>query len=452
MASIPAYGDLTSTYQPSLLFSRLAILSLFFGIGLFNEAHSFTLFDKNVLFNDNKSSLLKLNNFNLDTAYELLANEREKDQPAYSSLCWLDPASSINVDDDNDNNNSTTADEMPLYPIGATYMPSKTTHLINNVKKRNIQMALDLEHFQDDRKKFCVVLSCIDTGRIATVGTVMSIVNIDIQKEPYEKDNIRRIKVTCRPEATVDIQHIMNPKASSWESKLRDSPEYLKAQVMYRTDMHTRTGNEDDIKNIILSVLDDYNTIRNLYLNGTGTQFLLPFAIEALEKGLPEWTKSNLVEDFWLSVEQWQTLCQTIRQCQLVMHSSDVNEIKIAAARAKDGYLNLPIHIEDLPKSARSEIQAMEGKAQENYIKIGMDPCLDFQVLLSLPNYEEKLKFLSTMISRERQRLESSSIINEPKGVYDEVSEQPRKGAWFDDSKWESHQPKNGAWFDDSVW
>jgi len=414
-------------YKLSLFLSRLVA---FLTVGReFNRAYSFTLFD-NALF-DKRPSPLKLNSFDLNTAFQWLADERENDQPAYSSVCWLDPTSSSS-----DVNNSSTADtvEMPLYPIGATYMPSKTTHLINNVKQRNIQMALDLERFQRDDRQFCVVLSCIDTGHIATVGTVMSIVDMDVHREAVEKDSIQRIQVTCRPEATVDIRCIMNPKASSWESKLRDIPEYLKAKVRYRTDMGI-TGKKEDNNKIISSILDDYNTIRNLYLNGTGTQFLLPFAIEALEDGLPEWTDSNLVEDFWLSLEQWQTLCQTIRQCQLVMLSSDVNELKIDAARAKDGYLNLPIHMEDLPKETRCEIQNMEVLAHENYIKIGTDPCLDFQVLLSLPTYREKLEFLSTMISRERKRLESLSDEPIPDSV--EVPEKPRKGSWFDDSMWD---------------
>ena len=389
------------------------MLFLSFSIG----SHSFTP----VKVSSQRKYLLQAHNLN--TAFEWLADDRENNQPYYSCLTWLDTASSLQGGKDGDA-------EMPLYPIGATYLPSKTTHFLNNMEPRNVQMALDLSRLPMDRK-FCVVLSAADTGRIASVGTIMSIVDIDVQR--VEKDMIRKIRVTCRPEATVDIMGIINPQAASWENRIKKSPEYLKAKVRYRNDM---SGKEEAL---VTSILEDYNAIRDLYLSGTGTQNLPPFAIKTLKDALSEWTESNFDDDtkFWTSLEQWQTLCNTVRENQQMSLSTDRNEIMVAAACAKGGPLKLPIHEEDLPPDVRRQLQDMEVQAQQGFMDMGMDPCLDFQVLLSLPSYSAKLQFLSTMISRERQRLENLQREGSLAAISPEIPSQPKKGAWFDDSAWE---------------
>jgi hypothetical protein len=255
---------------------------------------------------------------------------------------------------------------------------------------------------------------------------------------------IRKIRVTCRPEATVDIESIVNPQAASLESRIKKSPEYLKAKVRYR-----EVADDDDIVDheLVASILEDYHAIRQLYLDGTGTRHLPPFAIKNLNEALSEWTVDNLQSDgqsFWSSLEQWQTLCNTVRESQQMRLSTDRNEIMVAAAAAKSGPLKLPIHEADLSPEVRRQLQDMEVKAQQDFLDMGMDPCLDFQVLLSLHSFTEKLKFLSTMIGRERQRLES--LQNHDLRVDQEsieIPKQPRKGAWFDDTAWEAPMGRN---------
>lgn len=376
----------------------------------------------------------------LNTAFEWLADDRENQQSAYSSLTWLD-AAELKPD---------SADkefdvEMPLYPIGATYLPSKTTHFLNNMEPRNVQMALDLGRLRVDRK-FCVVLSATDTGRIASVGTVMEVVDIEMQR--VEKDTIRKIQVTCRPEATVDIVSIVNPEAASWESRIRKLPEYLKANVKYRKDTAQVDGNDV----LVTSILEDYNIVREFYLSGVGSDNLPPYAVENLRESLPAWTSCNFDTEtgFWFSLEQWQTLCNTVRDQQQSILSTNRNEVMVAAAAAKGGILTLPIHASDLPPEVRRQLQDMEVEAQEDFTEMGMDPCLDFQVLLSLPSYPEKLQLLSTMITRERQRLEMLQQQVPSAPVPRDFQEQPRAGAWFDDSAWEK-PPEIGDAIDEVV-
>jgi len=42
----------------------------------------------------------------------------------------------------------------------------------------------------------------------------------------------------------------------------------------------------------------------------------------------------------------------------------------------------------------------------------GMDPCLDFQNLLSCRDYMKRLKLFRRMVSRERQRLEAKQRLD----------------------------------------
>jgi hypothetical protein len=370
----------------------------------------------------------------LNTAFEWLADERENNQKAYSCLSWIDVAAALTPD--RDEVSSAAHVEMPLYPIGATYLPSNTTHYLNNMEPRNVQMALDLARLPMARR-FCVVLRASDTGRVASVGTVMFVMDVSIQR--MEGGDIRKVQVTCRPEATVDILSIVNPQAASPENLIRKTPEYLTALVKYRSDMTVIKGENDDA--IVESMLCDYNAIRNLYLSGRGSGNLPPYAINNLRDALPEWIASDLDSDngnFWVSLEQWQTLCNTVRENQQMTLSADCNEIMVAAASAKGGPLKLPIYIYDLPPLVRGQLQQLEVKAQKDFISMGLDPCLDFQVMLSLPNYTEKIQFFASMISRERARLERVGETEEfvTPNVSTSGQEQTRRGAWFDDSLW----------------
>lgn len=376
----------------------------------------------------------KLSAHILNTAFEWLADDRESKQPYYSCLTWLDPSSILEGDGQFDA-------EMPLYPIGATYLPSKTTHYLNNMEPRNVQMALDLARLPTDRR-FCVVLSAADTGRIASVGTVMTVVDIDVQRVEQEALMIQKIRVTCRPVATVDVISIVNPQAASWESRIKKSPEYLKAMVRYRCDAVDKVG----LSPLVTEILENYNAVRDMYVSGIGTQNLPPFAVKVLKEALPEWTAASFGDDvlFWVALEQWQTLCNTVRESQQMTLSTSRNEIMVAAASAKGGPLKLPIHEADLPPDVRRQLQQLEVQAQKGFTEIGMDPCLDFQILLSLPSYTEKLQFLLTMISRERQRLQNLSIESSTFVSATSVQSQPRKGAWFDDSAWEASSTRQG--------
>jgi hypothetical protein len=396
-----------------------------------------------------RENLHKAKAYTLNTAFEWLADDREREDSKYSCLQWIDQKSGLA--------SSSSKDEihMPLYPIGAVYLPSNTTHYLINIEPRNIQMAIDLTRITPiaDRK-FCIVLMAMDTGQISSVGTVMVIDDMEIKYQPQPSidsltSTVQSIRIICRPEAIVNILRILNPEAASWESRIQKSPNYLKAAVQHRFESPPLDKQQQNqLSSMIQELLMSYHTVRRLYLRGIGTQNWHPLAIQALENPnvMPEWKEDALIEErkFWQTLEQWQTLCNTIREVQQVILSADRNELMVAtamAANAKQGgrkILNLPLHEEDMPPEVRRVLQQMEVKAQESFTELRMDPCLDFQVIMSLPNYIDRLRFFLNMVQREQIRLEKIEKEERENKIlkvnYPNPNPRPpRKGAWFEE-------------------
>jgi hypothetical protein len=391
----------------------------------------------------------------LQTSLEFLADERSmRGDAAYKGLHWFDPTESIDLNGINDYSCLT----LPLYPLSATYLPAmRVNHTLNNVQPKNICMALDLVSAESTDTRFCVALSTVDTGKIASVGVIMRVLEI----EPQERDGtVVRVKVTCRCEEIVNILRVENPDAASLESRIRRSDNYLMARVQpyhlgsssppvslesssttTTTTGSTTTTNREDRgdSGVAQKLVDDYNAVRQLYLDGTGKNDLPPFALATLTKDLPALSlssSSSLLTDsalFWQTAQMWQTLCYTVREGRQMRLSVDRNEIMIASAMKKGGPLKLPVHMEDLGPADRRQLEEMEVEAQREWVALGLDPCLDFQVLLTLREAEDRVAFLARMIHRERLRLEE--IARQPATPVEEKAEpEPqRKGAWFDD-------------------
>jgi hypothetical protein len=402
----------------------------------------------------------------LQTSLEFLADERSmRGDAAYKGLHWFDPTQSIDLHGIDDYPCLT----LPLYPLSATYLPAMgVNHTLNNVQPKNICMALDLAattaatasatasaSVSTTDGRFCVALNTIDTGKIATVGVIMRVLQI----EPQERDGtVVRVRVTCRCEDIVKILRVENPDAASLENRIRRSDDYLMARVQPHhsgssspvslessstTATTSSTTNREDggDSGITQKLVDDYNAVRQMYLDGTGKNDLPPFALATLTTDLPALSLSSssstsLLTDsalFWQTAQMWQTLCYTVREGRQMRLSVDRNEIMIAAAMKKGGPLKLPVHVEDLGPVDRRQLEEMEVEAQREWVALGMDPCLDFQVLLTLEEAADRVAFLGRIIHRERLRLEE--VARQPALTVEKKTEpEPqRKGAWFDD-------------------
>jgi hypothetical protein len=358
----------------------------------------------------------------LNTAFEWLSEERYHNT-AYKSIAWIDPSDPSQRFPCKDSEEESRV-IMPLYPLGATYLPAHTNHTLNNVEPRNIRMAIDLLASED--RRFCAVLCASDTGRIASVGTVLRILEAE---EQACDGKVVRIRLTCQAEDLVEICSIENPEASSRENRLLRSPEYLRARVrQLESSVGPETGFPEDQ---VSKLVKDFNLVRTMYQLEIGSHEMPPSALSRLGNALPSWSEKNFKSEreFWEAAQEWQSVCYTIRQGKQAMLSTDRNELMIAAASAKGGPLKLPIHMEDLSRTVQREVQLMEVDAQEDFCKLGLDPCLDFQALINVASPAERIIWLSFMISRERQRLET--FASEPKPVNKEIK-QEQKGAWFE--------------------
>ncbi len=344
----------------------------------------------------NRRLITPLTAYDLNSAFEWLSEERYQD-PGYKDIQWLDLASSqdLNLEDD--------TLILPLYPLGASYLPSGVHQTLHNVEPQNLKMAQDLLR-KDSSPRFCVTLRATDTGRVAHIGTVMRILEAD---EQYRDGKLIRIRLTCCPEELVEIRGILNPEAFAPEKRLRKSSEYLQAQVRPLLDA-TKEDAMDGLDDKIIEMINDFNMIKTIYQLQIGAADFPPSALFQLGNAMSSWEAANFSSTtaFWEAAQEWQSICYTIRQGKQAMLSINRNELMVEAAAAI-GPLNLPIHLEDLPPPIQRQVQVMEVEFQKEFWKLGMDPCLDFQALLSLPNHREKILLLGHLIARERSRLEA---------------------------------------------
>jgi hypothetical protein len=106
-----------------------------------------------------------------------------------------------------------------------------------------------------------------------------------------------------------------------------------------------------------------------------------------------------------------------------------MNEIMIESEIKKGGMLKLPIKREKLGPDVQHVLNKLEEEACDEFHSLGMDPCLNFQILIgmreghsgdtdSLNEYQiQRLLYLGKLISRERRRVETKGML---KVLFDE--------------------------------
>lgn len=203
-------------------------------------------------------------------------------------------------------------------------------------------------------------------------------------------------------------------------------------------------------------LLEDYLAVRAFYtqqqnddISGASSKDLPPFAIPLkMEENLPLFTATDLgtSQGLYKFASIWQALCYTVREGRQILLSSDRNELLVEAAVRKGGPLQLPVHVEDVSPADRKAVDDLQIQAQQDWLALHLDPCLDFQVLLELNTDVQRLEFLARLVSRERSRL--ARLVEQrqkyQRDVMDEIElrnnnqrqEQP-KGAWFNDELWQ---------------
>lgn len=320
--------------------------------------------------------------------------------------------------------------QLPLYPLGAVHLPSPgQTHTLNNIEPRNIKMANDLVDPNNSfHGKFCVTLRASDTGRIAKTATLMRVVNTTAQ-ESFD-GSLLAIRVECVAEGLVEVQQILNPNAWSKEQRLKKSDEYLVAKV--RPIKEKQMDDDDERQQVIdlaKQVEYDFEIVRKIYSNkdAVSTNELPEWAIDACRSNLPRLHARDFVDEhFWRCADIWQQLTSTIKLARRSELTSDVNEITIDEACKLGGPLKLPVHRSDLPIEIQKRLNKMEEDAAENFIARGIDPIVDFQIVLSMPSALDRLTYLALLVSRERRRVEAKSTLHHVFEAADSVEWSPR--------------------------
>ena len=221
-----------------------------------------------------------------------------------------------------------------------------------------------------------------------------------------------KVVVTCQAVGIADIISIENPLA--WEEGHR-SGEYLIANVKIRPYPNS---NETILpiqhKELPNKLLSNYQKVKDIYSNSQSiaSNELPPYAKEAIQT-LCNFTLSDITSEyqFWTFIETWQMLCNTLRQAKRNQLSSIINEISLDAAMELDGPLELPIKRHRLPTSIQIKLDMMEQHASRDYLRMGMDPTLDFQVLMGMREHCDRVEMMAGMVEKELERLNAKESL-----------------------------------------
>lgn len=350
----------------------------------------------------------------LDTSLEWLAKERQESDDDNYPIEWLDahitsPTHFDNIDDQE-------ILRVPIYPLPAVYTPhSGENHTIVNTEPRNVQMANDLVAGKwGDRSLFCVTLRARDTNRLASVGTLMSLVDTEdrsisgVRTWPGDiLPTLNRVVATCQAVGRVDIINVENGHNNLAES------EYRVANVKLRSFKNeVAKGKTEEMDSLTHQIVEDYQKVRSTYINSQSlaSNELPKFARKAVHE-LPDLTTLNDDLDYWKLVDTWQVLCNTIRQAKQTQLQGVINEISVQVAMEAKGPLQLPVKRQTLPEHVQKQLEEMEQSAAADYVEIGMEPVLDFQEIISMEDSLGRVRKLAAMIRRERARLEAKESL-----------------------------------------
>jgi hypothetical protein len=324
---------------------------------------------------------------------------------------------------------------LPIYPISAVHLPSDAFHTLHNVQEKNVQMAYHLQQGKwkisnNDGNFFINTLLTKDTNRLATIGTLMEVIDMEEVKNSYGE--LLRIRVECKARGLVKILGVEKQNDFEYmvgrieileqyglESLSNDIPSEL-------TALHIPSSH-------VQKIVEDYTAIRDLYMDvdGVASRELPPFARDKVQTHLSTFTLEDLLNPrtFWNVAESWQMLCNTVREARRSNLQSDMNEIMIESEIKKGGMLKLPIKREKLGPDVQHVLNKLEEEACNEFHSLGMDPCLNFQILIgmcegyigdtdSLNEYQiQRLLYLGKLISRERRRVETKGML---KVLFDE--------------------------------
>jgi len=287
---------------------------------------------------------------------------------------------------------------MPLFPLGATYLPY-TSPVLNIFEPRYRQMYNDI--LMNGARRFCVTNVDGETGQLAEVGVVFYLDDLK-EVSGQTQDRVKYVG-QHRVIGRVQLQQVLNPKAA----KTRDT--YLKAEVrdVVDVDEGDTSKQEEELNDLFLEVVNTQQSLNEE-----------PRFTDAV-KGRLSFGKGSGEDDkgLWGTILLWQ---QFLEQRTAVVGQRMQREIQAkVTAFLKDNKLNEglvnargEVRLEDLPPPLLQEIVAIQGRFKEELDAFDTHPMGDsFQEMLQSDSHLERLALFKKTLEKERKRLSARATL-----------------------------------------
>jgi len=304
------------------------------------------------------------------------------------------------------------ATTMPLFPLGAAYLPG-TDNLLNIFEPRYRQMYDDI--LLSGSRRFMVTNVDQDSGRLAEVGVIF---HLDELKEVSEqtKDRVKYIgqhSVIGRAK----LVQVLNP------SSMRNSETYLRAQVEELVDESESEPEllqqkQEEAKQLFWDLvdaqtrLDEQPRFTESVKNSISFKACDPDAFMSRISSSGGRTKLDIKErGLWGTIVLWQ---QFLEQRSAVVGQKMEKDIqsKILEYLKKEGLIKklassrLPLSLKDLPPELISAIKSIQKRHREELQDLDCDPHGEvFQVMLQAESHRDRLAIFSSMLETEHKRL-----------------------------------------------
>jgi len=297
---------------------------------------------------------------------------------------------------------SEDATVMPLFPLGASYLPY-TSPVLNIFEPRYRKMFNDI--LFSGARRYMVTNVDQETGRLAEVGVVFY---LDELKEVSEQTQ-DRVKYIGQHSVIgrVKLVKVLNPEVSA----TRES--YLRAEVEPLED----SAGEESAEEVAAAEA----ATEKLFLEIVDAQASLgeePRFTQAVKNGL-SFSVGTGTDDkgLWGTIVLWQQFLESRTQVmgQKMQREIQKGVVDFLKSNSIEEDLISPrgeIRLDDLPPPLLQEIKGIQRRYQDELEAMDADPYgLQFQALLQADSHVERLAIMDRVLGKEVKRLAARSTL-----------------------------------------
>lgn len=290
------------------------------------------------------------------------------------------------------------ASVMPLFPLGASYLPY-TSPVLNIFEPRYRAMYNDI--LFNGARRFCVTNVDPETGRLAEVGVVFY---LDELKEVSEQTQ-DRVKYVGQHSVIgrVRLLRVLNPSVAATRET------YLKVEVANVEDV-AETDNEEgqrQLSDLFVELVDIQKQLAEepRFTDAVKSSISFTPGSSSDEKGM------------WGTIQLWQ---QFLEQRTAVVGQRMQREIQQEVATylkdnsVREELVNArgEIRLEDLPEPLLQEIRNIQTRYREELDALDTDPVGSyFQAMLQSESHSERMQVFRAALEKERRRLKARATL-----------------------------------------